>query len=146
LGADPNNIYALSSISGEEHHVQQGSDGKVYIQTSSDALSLHEIAHVRQSLDAGGLKFSPEGLLYNAGISSPMSIRYERVSGMEVEAYQIQYSYDLSFPGRLYGQGMKGIDVHSVGNIRNSAGKFVYPFINDYSKFLKKQQKITGGN
>lgn len=38
LGADQSNVYALSSISGGKHKVRQGSDGKVYIETSSDAL------------------------------------------------------------------------------------------------------------
>ena len=65
LGADQNNVYALSPISGGEHKVRQGSDGKVYIETSSEALSIHEITHVRQSLDAGGLKFSTNGELLN---------------------------------------------------------------------------------
>jgi RHS repeat-associated protein len=133
LGADPNNIYALSSISGGEHHVQQGSDGKVYIQTSSDALSLHEIAHVRQSLDAGGLEFQGR-LLLNA------SKNKVGITANEVEAYRIQYSYDLSFPGNTGGQGIKGINVHSVGGIMNS-GKPVYPLIYQYSIDINKEAK-----
>ena len=90
LGADQNNVYALSSISGGEHKVRQGSDGKVYIETSSDALSIHEITHVRQSLDAGGLKFSTNGELLNAGVG------IKGISNMEIVAYKMQYSYDRS--------------------------------------------------
>ena len=80
LGADQSNVYALSSISGGKHKVRQGSDGKVYIETSSDALSIHEVTHVRQSLDAGGLRFSTNGELLNAGVG------IRSVSNMEIEA------------------------------------------------------------
>ena len=139
LGADKNNIYALSNISGGQHNVRQGSDGKVYIETSSNALSIHEITHVRQSLDAGGLKFSSNGRLLNAGKGA------RGVSAMEVEAYKMQYSLDESFPGSTGGKGLQGIDVHSVGNIRDG-GKLVYPVINQYSrdliKFQKEQKKL----
>ena len=142
LGVDQNNVYALSSISGGEHKVRQGSDGKVYIETSSDALSIHEITHVRQSLDAGGLKFSTNGELLNAGVG------IRGVSNMEIEAYKMQYSYDRSFPGSLRGRGLQGIDVHSVGGIIND-GKHVYPAIYQYSidlnKFFKQQKKLIGG-
>lgn len=143
LGADQNNVYALSSISGGEHKVRQGGDGKVYIETSSDALSIHEITHVRQSLDAGGLKFSTNGELLNAGVG------IRGVSNMEIEAYKMQYSYDRPFPGSLGGRGLQGIDVHSVGGIINDDGKHVYPAIYQYStdlkKFFKQQEKLIGG-
>ena len=142
LGADQNNVYALSPISGGEHKVRQGSDGKVYIETSSDALSIHEITHVRQSLDAGGLKFSTNGELLNAGVG------IRGISNMEIEAYKMQYSYDRSFPGSLGGRGLQGIDIHSVGSIIND-GKHVYPAIYQYSielnKFFKQQKKLIGG-
>ena len=142
LGADQNNVYVLSSISGGEHKVRQSSDGKVYIETSSDALSIHEITHVRQSLDAGGLKFSTNGELLNAGVG------IKGVAKMEIEAYKMQYSYDRSFPGSLGGRGLQGIDVHSVGGIIND-GKHVYPVIYQYSfdlnKFFKQQKKLIRG-
>ena len=131
LGADQSNVYALSSISGGKHKVRQGSDGKVYIETSSDALSIHEVTHVRQSLDAGGLRFSTNGELLNAGVG------IRSVSNMEIEAYKMQYSYDRSFPGSLRGRGLQGIDVHSVGGITND-GKHVYPVIYQYSIDLNK--------
>ncbi|SHF03444.1 RHS repeat domain-containing protein [Dysgonomonas macrotermitis] len=137
LGADQNNIYALSSISGGEHKVRQGSDGKIYIETSSDALSIHEIAHVRQSLDAGGLKFSPNGELKNSGIG------IKGISNMEIEAYQKQYSLDESFPGRLNGRAIQGIDVHSVGNITDDKGRRVYEIIYQYSEAIKKAIKVN---
>gem|GEM_PF-2102540 len=137
LGGDQKHIYALSPISGGEHRVRQGSDGKVYIETSSDAMSIHEITHIRQSLNAGGLKFSTNGELLNSGVG------LKSVSGMEIEAYKMQYSYDGTFPGNLGGRGLQGIDVHSVGGIMND-GKPVYPAINQYSidlnKFSKQQK------
>ena len=134
LGEDQKHRYALSQISGGEHKVRQGSDGKVYIETSSDALSIHEITHIRQSLNAGGLKFSVNGELLNSGVG------LESISGMEIEAYKMQYSYDGTFPGILGGRGLQGIDVHSVGGIIND-GKPVYPVINKYSINLKKISK-----
>lgn len=66
--------------------MRQDSDCKVYIEISSSALSIHEITHVRESLDAEGLKFSKNGELRN------VSNGIKGVSNMEVEAYQVQYS------------------------------------------------------
>jgi hypothetical protein len=133
LGKDENNTYALNHISGGRHQVRQGDDGIIYIDTSSDAMSIHEIAHVRQSLtNIGKLQFY-KGYLTNAGRSSE-----EEFSKMEIEAYKIQYSYDLSFPGNLRGKGIQGIDVKSVGNIMNpDTGKYIYKVINEYSLKLE---------
>ena len=133
LGDDQNTTYAFRQIGGGEHHVRQGDNGTVYIETSSDAMSIHEITHIRQSLDAGGLKFS-NGLLNNAGK------KLESMCNMEVEAYKMQYSYDRSFPGRT--NGLNGIDVHSVGNITNEHGAPVYGFIHTYSVDIRKQEKL----
>ncbi|MDR2954997.1 MAG: hypothetical protein LBV43_07945 [Prevotella sp.] len=135
LGADTENKYALSQQrTGEQHRVREGSDGMIYIDTSSDALTIHEVTHVRQSLDAGGLKFEG-GELLNAGVG----IRGK--SAMEVEAYRAQYSFDRSFPGSLRG-GLQGIDVHSVGNIRKGNGQLQYRYIFEHSQNVKKQEKI----
>lgn len=93
-------------------------------------------------MDAGGLRFSTNGELLNAGVG------IRSVSNMEIEAYKMQYSYDRSFPGSLRGRGLQGIDVHSVGGITND-GKHVYPVIYQYSidlnKFFKQQKKLIGG-
>lgn len=53
-------------------------------------------------LDAGGLEFSTNGELPNAGVG------IRGVSNMEIEAYKMQYSYDSSFPGRLGRRGLHG--------------------------------------
>ena len=57
LGQDENNTYVLTRIDGGRHTVRQGNNEKVYIETSSDTLSIHEITHVRQLLTSGGLRF-----------------------------------------------------------------------------------------
>ena len=110
--------------------MRKAEDGRVLIETSSDAISLHEISHVRQSLNSyGKLLFSPNGYCRTSA---------ERFSKMEIEAYRIQYSYDLSFPGNLYKKGIQGIDAKSVGNIYNpNTGKYVYEIIHKYSLKLK---------
>jgi len=140
LGKDENNTYAFNNISGGRHQVRQGDDGIVYIDTSSDAMSIHEIAHVRQSLSNGGLQFSNEGLLYNVGVFAPTSKMAQTVSEMEIEAYRIQYSYDRTFPGNS--NSLQGIDVHSVGGIVDANGKHVYEVIHRYSDFLQKRSKL----
>ena len=140
LSNDKNNVYAFSKTDGGEHHVKKADDGRVLIETSSDALSLHEISHVRQSLTNGGLRFSKGGELYNAGISAPMRNRAGMISNMEIEAYRIQYSYDTSFPGRT--NNLQGINVHSVGRIVDNNGQYVYPSIYSYSRFLQEQSQL----
>jgi hypothetical protein len=103
-------------------------DGVVYIETSSDAFSIHEITHIRQSLNNGGLQFSTNNQLKNIcnvieGIDS-----YIKCANAEVEAYQMQYSYDpSSYIGRTH--SLQGIDINSVGNIMNEYGYPVYPHI-----------------
>ena len=121
---------------GGIHQVWKGEDGKVYIDTSSDAMSIHEITHVKQSLESGGLEFSEGGKLLNAGSRlSPKEGRYEVISQMEVDAYRMQYSFDRSFPG--YARSLNDINVHSVGNIGNG---MIYEEIRDYSEYLKIQE------
>lgn len=61
-----------------------------FILKTSSMLYPHEVTHVRQSLDAGGLRFSTNGELLNAGVG------IRSVSNMEIEAYKMQYSYDRS--------------------------------------------------
>ena len=144
LGDDPNNKYAFNQVDGGMHRVWKGDDGVVYIDTSSDALSIHEITHIRQSLENGGLEFSEEdGYLLNVGNKYAQTDikRYEVSSRMEVEAYQKQYSYDKSFPGSTHGKGLQGIDVHSVGEIGNGN---IYEYIKAYSKYLRENKILLG--
>ena len=114
-------------------------DNRISIEASSTAIALHEIAHVRQSLMAGGLVFSSNGELTNAGIqmkSNTTAAKYALMSLMEIEAYKIQYSFDNTFPGVT--TGLTGIDVYSVGDIKDSSGNYVYGFINDYANYARR--------
>ena len=123
---------------GGIHQVWKGEDGKVYIDTSSEAMSIHEITHVKQSLESGGLEFSEGGQLLNAGIRAPMRDRYAAISQMEVDAYRMQYSFDCSFPGRA--KSLNDINAHSVGNIGNG---MIYEAIRKYSKYLELKELLS---
>lgn len=46
-----------------------------------------------------------------------------------------------SFPGSLGGKGLQGIDVYSVGGLKDD-GKLIYPDIYQYSTELKKMIKL----
>lgn len=86
--------YKLTQVSGEgAHKVRLENNGTISIETSEDALSIHEITHVRQALDAGGLEFSDSGCLKNPGTRAKGSQRYIAISEAEIEAYKMQYSY-----------------------------------------------------
>ncbi len=125
-------VYAFSNPADGSgmHHVRLGDNGIVYIETSSTDLSLHEIRHVAQSLENGGLKFSESMMLKNAGGHD-----YRKIANMEIEAYKRQYAYELNFPGQLNGQGLDGINAHSVGNLKIQ-DTFIYPEIKKYSDWL----------
>ena len=129
LGEDNENTYAFRRTNGGEHHVVL-EEGTVFIETSSDALSIHEITHVRQSLDAGGLEFH-DGYLKNAGTAP------RKMAGNEIEAYQMQHSFDDSFPGNV--PSVNAINIQSVGNIKNSSGGLVYPWIRIIYENERKQ-------
>ena len=141
LGKDAN-TYAFRHKDGGAHHVVK-EKGIVYIETSSDALSIHEITHVRQSLDNGGLQFSSNNQLNNIGNNIKGEKGFEIRANAEVEAYQMQYSYD---PSSYVGQAtsLNGIDAASVGNITNERGERVYNFINVWIKFVNQRNKIIG--
>ena len=130
LGKDPH-IFVLSEVDGEgAHMVRKGEHGKVIIETSQDALTCHEMAHVRQSLNSGGLSFSREGKLRNAGmfVIGNQTNKINKIGDNEVEAYRIQYSVNpSSMPLRR--SKLSQIDVDYVGNLRNANGTLLYPQI-----------------
>ncbi|MBP3536682.1 MAG: hypothetical protein J6J93_03995 [Muribaculaceae bacterium] len=136
LGKD-SNIYKFRKVSGDgAHYVELGKDGKIIIETSEDAFSVHEIGHVRQSLESGGLEFNDSGYLINSGTRESPGKQYDAISKAEIEAYQIQYSYRPgSLPKRV--RNIFEIDVHYVGSIMNPDGSVGYPVIRDYSNYLK---------
>lgn len=118
----------------------------VYIETSENALSVHEIAHVRQSKDVSGdgtLDFSSNGVLKNPGTREKKHLaRYKKISDAEIEAYQIQFAFNpASLPKRA--TNVNAIDVHYVGLIINGKGQHAYPAIHEYSKYIKKTHKLN---
>ena len=136
LGKD-SHIYAFANVDGGRHSVYN-SDGKIYIERSSDAFAIHEITHIRQSLMSGGLSFNSSGYLLNIG--SPKN--YQMMADTEIEAYQKQYSYDNSFPGQVH--SLHSINLKSVGNIRDEKGGIVYNSIYNYYKYLQTVNKLMG--
>jgi RHS repeat-associated protein len=143
LGSDPNNTYTLNSISGGYHYVHLAKNGNVLIDASSDAFAIHEITHVRQALQAGGLQFNNTGSLINPGeyYYSNRQNRFQNISNMEIEAYRIQHSFDESF--YLPIKRLSEINVHSVGNIRDESNNFVYPYIHSLSDYLKRLESFS---
>ena len=141
LGNEEETTFAFLKTEGGRHSVKRSSSGKILIETSLDALSIHEITHIIQSWQAGGLEFNSEGNLLNAGVNAPTRDRYQAISNMEIEAYKRQYSFDLSFPESGI-RRLNDINIHSVGRIRDSSGEPVYPLIKELSDFRQKQDKI----
>ena len=81
--------YKLTQVSGEgAHKVRLENNGTISIETSEDALSIHEITHVRQALDAGGLEFSASGYLKNPGTRAKSSQQYIAISEAEIRGLQ----------------------------------------------------------
>jgi len=135
LEADLNNIYTINFIAGGYHFVHKENNEKILIDASSNAFALHEIAHVRQGLMAGGLRFSGKKLV-NAGAYHYTNVMdgIESISNMEVEAYRIQHAYDESF--YLPVRRLSEINIDSVGNMRDGANEYVYDLIHKYSESL----------
>lgn len=125
------NTYALRQIDGGKHHVREAEDGTVYIETSSDALSIHEITHVRQALNAGGLRFN-DGMLLNPG----NTVGRKAAADMEVEAYKMQYSYQPSSFSSVTNLG--DINYRSVWNVKDENGRIIYGYMHG----LIQQEKI----
>ena len=73
-------IYRLTPVSGEcAHKVRREKNGTISIETSEDALSIHEITHVRQALEAGGLEFTDSGLFINPGTRAEILKQYQEM-------------------------------------------------------------------
>ena len=129
LGEDDMHIYSTRRVSNGVHKVVAGKGRLVTIQTSGDAVTIHEITHIRQSLNKGGLFFNSRGELRNPGFTSdsrdPRQIM--DAGDYEVEAYKVQYSLDFrSLP--LGVDSINGIDLFYIANIQydNNPG---YPWL-----------------
>jgi RHS repeat-associated protein len=111
------------SSSDGKHGVVKGTNDVIKIEGSNTGLHLHEIRHVGQSFDAGGMKFNEDGKLLNAANTK------EGGRNNEVNAYQIQFSFDGSYPvGARY---LKDINGKTLMAIKDEKGRIVYEQLKD---------------
>lgn len=98
--------------------------GVIKIEGSNTGLHIHEIRHVGQSIEAGGVKFNKDGRLLNA--AKVINGDYSKVYNNEINAYQVQYSFDGSYPMRASSLG--DINVNSLREIKDANGNYIYRF------------------
>src|SRR5690606_357145 len=111
------------SASDGTHGVVQGSDGVINIEGSNTGLHIHEIRHVGQSIEAGGVKFNKDGRLLNAASTYPQARQFE------IEAYRNQYSFDGSYPAGA--SSLIDINERSLMEIKLENGRRVYKSLED---------------
>lgn len=114
-----------SEINGT-HGVIKGADGVIKIEGSNTGLYIHEIRHIGQSIEAGGLIFGKSGRLLNA--AKVVSGDYTNVYKNEVNAYQTQYSFDGSYSAEA--SSLNPINIKSVKQIKDGNGSLIYDFEN----------------
>lgn len=121
-------IYRLTGPSANDgtHGVVRGSDGVINIEGSNTGLHIHEIRHVGQSIEAGGVRFNKNGRLLN----SATTLLGARLN--EVNAYQTQYSFDGSYPAGA--SSLKDINEKSLMQIKMEGGTKVYKNLKDKEK------------
>jgi hypothetical protein len=111
------------SSSDGSHGVIRDEKGVINIEGSNRGLHLHEIRHVGQSMEAGGLRFDQEGYLLNAANT------LQGARNNEVNAYQVQFSFDGSYPAGA--RSLKDINAKSLMDIRFPDGTRVYKALED---------------
>lgn len=114
---------AGASKSDGTHGVVKGSDGVINIEGSNTGLHIHEIRHVGQSIEAGGVKFNKNGQLLNAAKT------IEGGRNNEVNAYQVQYSFDGSYPAGA--SSLKDVNGKTLMDIRRNDGTSIYEQLKD---------------
>ena len=129
MDADPVNfIFNKSNVQAKS--VYQNTDNNVVIQYSTLGEAFHEVRHIGQGYDAGGLKFEEtgkvRGLLYAVSSDSGMSerIKDKQMTSYEVDAYRSQFMADkrLAFVtdwgnGIMVINKIDDITPHSIANI-----------------------------
>jgi len=132
LGNDQRRTYVLNSNESTTNgYVERSTNGKVNIVGDGGSLTVHEITHVRQSLDAGRLNFSNTNnrLQY----TGPGAVTQ---ANAEVEAYQMQFSVRRTDLGSgLNLRSPSQITPQIVGNMRHSNGTLVYPAV--YNRYVR---------
>ncbi|MFY1047294.1 DUF6443 domain-containing protein [Chryseobacterium sp. GP-SGM7] len=126
IGKAPEVFYLASPSQKDGTHSvfkKIGSNGKekINIEGTTTAMKLHEIRHVGQSFEAGGMKFNAKGQLLNVPKKINNKLNY---NANEVEAYRVGYSYDnTSFPGTVY--SLEDINEESLINLSTSSS-YIY--------------------
>ncbi len=123
IGNDKDNIFSLTPVDKNiPHNVVKGEDGIINIQASSDSMALHEITHIGQSYDKGGLTFKNNQLI-NASKNIGGIVRNE------ILAYRTQFAMDQnSMPIPII--SINSIDGNYLKHITNSlTGLPLYNFI-----------------
>ncbi|MBC7566904.1 MAG: hypothetical protein H7223_08040 [Pedobacter sp.] len=112
--------FALAGPSQSDgtHGVVKDSKGVIQIEGSSTGLHLHEMRHIGQSLQAGGLKFSNNGNLLNSATTKAGA------RNNEVNSYRVGYAYDGNYP--VGAQSLKDINQTTLMNIKLPDGTPVY--------------------
>src|SRR5690606_31138939 len=118
------------------HGVREGSDGKIYIEGSNDNLRVHEIRHVAQALASGNMSFDKDSKY----MINPAGKNIRGQAQNEIDGYKAGYSVDGNFSAGSVNH-IDEINVHKVGNITDSTGKYIYPNIKKLSDHVKKSQK-----
>lgn len=122
--AEDTNTYDL--VDGYDRNSVVKNDNVIEIQGPESALHLHEIRHVVQSLDNGGLRFKDNHLVNNDIIPS------------EIEANKVQFAFKkstLSYPPK----SLNGITVKYLADMVDSQGIPIYPTIK--SAFYKREKE-----
>jgi RHS repeat-associated protein len=102
-----------------------GNNGKekINIEGSDTALYLHEIRHVGQSYEAGGMKFNKNNQLLNAARLSNGMTDKAKARANEIEAYRIEYSYDNKGSMPIPAGSLDDINEDSLMDIKDGTGK-----------------------
>jgi RHS repeat-associated protein len=98
--------------------VRRNEKGVILIEGSTVAVQLHEIRHIGQSFEAGGMIFSKGNRMILPTIYKSKGTEYE------LDGYRIQFAYDGSYPGGA--SSMKDINPNTLYNIRDQYGNLVY--------------------
>lgn len=120
---DHNYSFTLPVNDDGTHHVTQGEGKNVYVEGRNDGLFLHESVHILQNLNTSGLSFSTNESTKGYLLNSASTGSY---IGDEVQAYQVEFSYDGSFSNSS-ASNLPDINNDSVRGLHNDD---YYPYQN----------------
>ena len=124
LRDDPNHNYIFAGATQSGVHGVLLTENGIVIQGANSALHIHEVRHVVQAKDGRGLRFGTGPRTLNMLLNDGTTI--EQVRANEVEAYQVQFSFDGSYPAPGGASKLGDINEDSLLTITNSKGNRVY--------------------